>query len=343
MFYRLKTSMMKAIIAKKQKNQPFDFDAAEAFCLKPDDGDDINNSYYFSAHDVDSSKSLFLRLGVRNCFSEVWFYYSDGEDRYVCEDEIFKENCPLKVNKSGQEWRVIFCGKLKDGKGEEVDAKFIGAFKATAPAIDFFSDMPPVRTAKAMAFEKWTKNYFAEVQSNNQVHYEQTGIFSGSLEIDGQTKEISMPCVRDHSFGKRDWNYMNNHLWLMAVNGNSQLNFSMVSYPAMTMLEVGNYCSQDKPAAYVLSAEYDRKSVAECKVPENFEITLDLTDGTKLNVKASKRDQVRYTFADGKYVLVEGVADYEINGRKLRGIFEIGANADSARIFNGVKTGRLKP
>lgn len=36
----------------------------------------------------------------------------------------------------------------------------------------------------------------------HQTHYEQMGHIEGSVTIDGKTQNISMPCVRDHSFGK---------------------------------------------------------------------------------------------------------------------------------------------
>ena len=332
---------MKKGIASRQK-KPFDYEAAENYTLSPDADDTVNNSYYFSAHDAEKKESLYLRLGLRNCHSEAWFCYEKGDKRYKLADMIYPSSCPLAVYKDGEIWRMTFDGFLSGEDGEKIQSSFEGTFSSNESAVDFFTHMPPIRTAKAMAAEKWNKKFFAEVQRNNQVHYEQLGFLSGVLRIGGQSVEIAMPCVRDHSFGKRDWNYMNNHLWLMAVNDTEQLNFSMVSYPAMTALEVGNFKPENKSMAFVLQADYDRAAIANGEAPQDFEIKLRLDSGETLDVKAHKQSEIAYLFQDGQYKLVEGVADFTINGKAFRGIIEVGANGDKSRIFNGKNIGKIK-
>lgn len=342
MFYRFKTLFMKKMIAKKQKAQPFDYEAGESFALSVNDDPTINNSYYFSAHGVNTKESLYCRLGIRNCHSEVWFFYSDGIDRYVLKDMLHKQTVPLKVFKSESGWKVQYQGKLVRGDGKEVSANFDGEYASDQPPVDFFSHMSPVRTAKAMAGEKWKKSFFAEVQNNNQVHYEQTGRLRGALKIDGELHQIDLPCVRDHSFGKRDWNYMNNHLWLMAVNETSQLNFSMVSYPAMTILEVGNFKAAKSSMAYMIDASYDRAEVAKGKAPDKMELSVVLDNKRKLNITVKKTDEESYLFQNGDYLLIEGVAEFTIDGEKYRGILEVGFNKEKSRIFNGKEIRKLK-
>lgn len=335
MSFKLKTLFMKSIIAKKQRKKPFDYDAGENFALDENADPTNNNSYYFSAHGAESGQSLYCRLGLRSTHSEVWFYYSDGVNRYALKDMLYKDNSPLKVHKSDNGWVIEYSGILTRGDGQSVSAEFNGEFASSESAVDFFCHMPPIRTAKAMAGEKWTKSFFAEVQNNNQVHYEQTGRLCGTLVLDGENTKIDLPCVRDHSFGKRDWNYMNNHLWLMAVNEKNQLNFSMVSYPAMSILEVGNFKSEGRPMAYMLEADYDRTAVAAGYAPDNLGLHLTLDDGRTLDVSAIKTDEESYVFQDGDYTLIEGVADFNINGEKYRGILEVGFNKDKTRFYNG--------
>ena len=342
MCYKLKTQFMKKMIAKKQKAQPFDFEAGEGYTLAADADSTVNNSYYFSAHGVESKESLYLRLGIRNGHSEVWFFYSDGANRYALKEMLYKDEIPLTVTRLGNGWHMRYQGTLTRSDGKSVQADFDGTYVSDQAPVDFFSHMPPVRTAKAMAGEKWTKAFFSEVQNNNQVHYEQTGRLCGTLKIDEQIRQIDLPCVRDHSFGKRDWNYMNNHLWLMAVNEHSQLNFSMVSYPAMTILEVGNFKAKDRPMAYVLNACYDRAEIARGAAPDALELVLSLDDKRKLNVSVKKTDEETYLFQEGEYRLIEGLADFAIDGEKFRGILEVGFNQDSARFFNGKEIRKLK-
>lgn len=342
MMYSLKTSLMKKIIAKKQRNQPFDYAASESYSLKPNEDPVVNNSYYFSAHDTNTDESFYCRLGIRSSHSEVWFYYANGKNRYVLKTMLFKEDAPLKVTKSENGWSITYRGELTKEDSKSVFSEFEGEFTSNEPPIDFFSHMPPIRTAKAMAGEKWNKQFFKEIQSNNQVHYEQTGRLKGTLKIDGYTAHIDLPCVRDHSYGKRDWNYMNNHLWIMAVNDKSQLNFSMVSYPAMTVLEVGNYKSEGKPMAYMLDASYDRALVSQGSVPERLKLELTLNDKSKLSIEAKRTDTETYLFQNGDYCLIEGIGDFTVNGEAFRGIIEIGSNRDKTRIFNGNDIRNLK-
>lgn len=342
MFYKIKTLFMKRMIAKKQKAQPFNFEAGEQFTLRQEDDFTINNSYYFSAHSAQTKESLYVRLGIRNCHSEVWFFYSDGANRYALKSMLYQDNAPLKVLKSENGWRVQYEGELTRGDGQTVSAEFDAEYASDQAPVDFFGDMPPVRMAKAMAGEKWTKKFFAEVQSNNQVHYEQTGRLSGTLKLDGKVHAIDLPCVRDHSFGKRDWNYMNNHLWLMAVNDTSQLNFSMVSYPAMSVLEVGNFKAEHKPMAYVLEASYDREAISGGTMPESMALSLKLDDKRTLSVAVNKTDEETYLFQSGEYRLIEGIAEFTIDGETYRGILEVGFNQDPSRYFNGKKIRKLK-
>lgn len=341
MCYALKTLFMKKMIAKKQKAKPFDYEASESFALSENDDETVNNSYYFSAHGVTTRESLYCRLGIRSCHSEVWFYYFDGINRYALKDMLYKDSVPLKVYKNESGWRVQYDGELTGKDGKKVIASFDGQYTSDQAPVDFFCHMPPVRTAKAMAGEKWSKQFFADVQSNNQVHYEQTGRLVGTLKIDGKVHNVDLPCVRDHSFGKRDWNYMNNHLWLMAVNETSQFNFSMVSYPAMSVLEVGNFKAENKPMAYMLQARYDRKAVLG-EAPDKSELSIVLDDKRKLSITVNKTDEESYVFQDGDYCLIEGIAEFTIDGEKYRGILEVGFNKEKSRFFNGKEVQRLK-
>ena len=341
MFYGLKTRIMRGVVARRQRNRPFDYTGAETYSLPADADQTVNNSYYFSAHDTEKRESLYCRLGLRTCHSEVWLYYAGREGRFVLERNLFDSDAPLQISRSENGWRIAFDASVT-GPGGPVRLQLNGEFTSDQPAVDFFSHMPPVRMAKAMAFEKWTRDYFAQVQSNNQVHYEQTGMLRGTLCIGGQERRIEMPCVRDHSFGKRDWNYMNNHLWMMAVNRRSQLNFSMVSYPAMTLLEVGNFKPDGAPMDYVVRASYDRAAVAAGSVTKQLRVTLQMQSGRTLQVNAGLEDVQNYPFQNGEYLLAEGVAHFEIDGVPHRGILEVGWNGAKERIYNGKKVEDLK-
>ncbi|MBE5730980.1 MAG: hypothetical protein E7350_03425 [Clostridiales bacterium] len=336
--YKLKTLFMKKQIAKKQKSKPFDYEAAESFTLAEDEDPRVNNSYYFSAHG--EKESLYCRLGLRSDRAEVWFYYSNGDDRLVAKTNIYKSNPPLRVKKTESGWDVFYDGELTDEHRNSASASFTGHFSSDQAAVDFFSHMPPVCTARAMAAEKWSKEFFAEVQKNNQVHYEQTGRLVGLLKIAGAEYKIDLPCVRDHSYGAREWDYMNNHVWIMGVGEHSQINFSMVSYPSLTLLEVGNL-TVDGKMKFMTECNYRRELVMG-GFPESLTLNLKMDDGTRLNVVVTKEDEERYSFDGGAYNFSEGIATIKVNGEKLRGIFELGYNRNIRRIFNGKEIRKIK-
>ncbi len=343
MFY-LKRAMMKSIINKKKKKQPFDYETAEAFTIDDTGDGAFNNSYYFSAHSKDSEESLYTRLGLRDDGSaEVWVFYNKGEKQYFLEPMLFTaQTSPLKVFLDDNIWAFSFEGELLDEKGAKYNAKLNCTFTAHGGAVDFFYHMPSVRVATAMAQDKWTKEYFAGISENNSVHYEQEGRLTGELTLNGKSIPIDLPCLRDHSYGRRVWGYMNNHLWLAAVDNDCTFNFSMVSYPSMSILEVGHLREKSAPVEYVVKADYDRNVIATGETPKHIQLELTTNEKRKVSVQADLLHAKTYVFANGDYTFVEGIADITVDGIACRGILEVGFNRDETRFMNGKKVDKIK-
>lgn len=330
MFYLLKKKIMCKAIERKNNQAPFDYQHAEAFTLDGVTDPLINNSYYFSAHNA--HMSVFVRLGRRADKDEAWFALFWENRLYVLEQEFFPAGgSPLRVEKCNEEgWMVSFNGVLNDS----IQAAFSARFIPTQQPIDFTSNMPPSRMATGIANEKWSKAFFDALQNvSGQCHYEQEGRLDGNMTLNGSSVTFNLPCIRDHSFGKRDWNYMNNHLWLMAVTPACQFNYSLVSYPVLSVLEVGNYRS-DAGLRYMLEANLDFRQISSGNVPKELEFDVHLDDGRTVHVVSRVITGVTYHFQDGQYTLYENIAEFRIDGHDCRGIFEIGFNRDKGRYFN---------
>lgn len=329
MFFTLKKKLMAGAIAKRNLEHPFDFAAAEKYTLNANADPLVNNSYYFSAHG--ERLSFFARLGKRVNQDETWFVvYVDGK-LYSLKQELFPAGAsPLQVENRDGNWTVSYEGILN----EEDQISFRSTFSPRQAPIDFTSNMPAERMATGMANEKWSKAFFAELQTiSGQCHYEQEGTLEGSFILNGETVPFSLPCVRDHSFGKRDWNYMNNHLWLMAVSAPAQFNYSLVSYPALSVLEVGNF--RDVAGQhYMLQADLDLRQVARGTVPAELTLHVLLDNLRSIPVQAKVLAGVTYHFQDGQYILHENIAEFTLDGKTCRGILEIGFNANEKRYFN---------
>lgn len=334
---------MNSILKKRKKKKPFDLEYSENFFASEDDFN-INNSYYFSCHDYKKKESLYVRLAYRGTsVVETWVFFQKEDKSYYHDVLYYKtEDTPLFVKKIDTSvYEIKFKGQLKDEKGEYVSAELEFIFEPTREVVDFFYHAPTITMAKAIAFEKWSEQYFKQYQENDQVHYEQVGNVKGKILLGDESHLIDLPAVRDHSHGKRDWTYMNNHIWLMGVSKTKELNFSMVSYPTMTLLETGNYFS-DKDCYYILKCDYDRNLFIKDVAPEYFEMKFKMTNKKTYIAKVKKINETPYLFQDGGYLLIEGICEIDIDGEKIRGILEVGFNKNKDRYFNGHKVKELK-
>lgn len=337
MFYSLKRTIICKSIDKRVKQHPFDFQFAESYSIEGEKDPLINNSYYFSAHD--ENMSFFARLGKRVNVDETWFaLYLEGKI-YSLKQEFFPNgSSPVLVEKIGENWTVSYQGKLN----ENDETSFHAAFIAHQKPIDFTSNMPAERMATGIANEKWNKAFFEQLQNvSGQCHYEQEGVLEGQLTLNGRTMDFQLPCVRDHSFGKRDWNYMNNHLWLMAVSPSRQFNYSLVSYPVMSVLEVGNY-RDEAGMHYLMQADLDFQQINQGTVPRELSFHVQLDNSQSIHVAAKVLAGVTYHFQEGQYILHENIAEFSIEGKACRGILEIGFNGNRSHWFNQRKLENIK-
>ena len=337
MFYSLKKTIICKSIDKRVKQHPFDYHYAESFSLEGEKDPLINNSYYFSAHD--ENMSFFARLGKRVNVDETWFaLYLEGKI-YSLKQEFFPNgSSPVLVEKIDENWIVSYQGKLN----ENDEISFHATFIAHQKPIDFTSNMPAERMTVGIANEKWNKAFFEQLQNvSGQCHYEQEGVLEGQLTLNGKTMDFHLPCVRDHSFGKRDWNYMNNHLWLMAVSPSRQFNYSLVSYPVMSVLEVGNY-RNEAGMHYLMQADLDFQQVNQGTVPRELSFHVQLDNSQSIHVAAKVLAGVTYHFQEGQYILHENIAEFSIDGKACRGILEIGFNGNRSRWFNQRKLESIK-
>ena len=337
MFYSLKKGIMCRALDKRNKEKPFVYEYAENYSLESEHDPLMNNSYYFSAHD--GQLSFFARLGKRVNEDETWFaIYTDGT-LYSLKQDLFPHGgSPVHIEKIDGEWTISFEGILNESDRISFRARFI----ATREPIDFTSNMPPERMAIGIANEKWNKSLFDALQNvSGQCHYEQEGILEGQFTLNGVSKDFQLPCVRDHSFGKRDWDYMNNHLWLMAVSPALQFNYSLVSYPVISVLEVGNYRDQEG-MHYMMQADIDFQAINFGKVPESLAFNIRLDNQRTIPVEARFITGITYPFKNGQYLLHENIAEFSIDGQVCRGILEIGFNRDETRYFNQRNLSKIK-
>lgn len=333
---RVKDALIKFMLNKRSLSGSFDLESAERFILPSDSDESQNNSYYFSGADL-KGNSLLFRFAQRGTKkNEVWFAYkSEDGEAYINEVQLYTGEAPagVKCVEPGKKWEFFYNGELKDNYSDKkITVVFRGEFTSSVPVFEFGHDVDPGVMAKAIARQKWNRKFFDELQGNDQTHYEQSGKITGTLKLGEKEIDISLPAIRDHSYGKRDWNYMNRHFWLMSLfEDGSNLNANMVSYPVLE-LETG-YCVSGGKTLCVESAEVIGDVVPKI-VPESFILRVGLTDGRSFDVSCKKETQFDFPFEGGVYTIYEGVGSFETGGKKGRGILEFGWNGDASRHSN---------
>lgn len=333
--YPLKKVLILRSLEKRRSAHPFNAEMAEAYTIPQGADNSQNNSYYFSCHDT-AGTSLLIRHAQRGTKSvEVWFAFRDAAGReFISGTQLFaagEEPTVVSCIEPGKRWTFSYDGEAKElSGGRTVRAKLDMAFEATGGIFEFGHDVDAGVMAEAIAREKWTRAYFAELQGNDQVHYEQPGRAAGTLSLDGEVIALNLPAMRDHSFGKRDWGYMNKHFWLMALlEDGRQLNANMVSYPVLKLMT--GYYEDGGQVIGVSAARILEDVVTPHEVPKAFTFEVRLTDGRTLSVACRCEAVFPFPFADGAYTIYEGVGAFELDGIKGRGILEFGWNGDVSR------------
>ncbi len=333
--FHLKRWLIRRSLNKRRLSSPFVVDPAENYSLSSDADKNQSNSYYFSCHDM-KGNSLLLRYAKRGGNqTEVWFAYKDADgNAYVNDKQHYTGECAtagVNCKKPGEIWSFFYDGELRNINTQKIcTANFNGTFTAEGEIFEFGHHLDSDIMAKAIAKEKWSKAFFKSINENNQIHYEQQGSVSGTLCIDGKSTDYVLPAMRDHSYGKRDWNYMNKYFWLMALfEDGSSFNANMVSYPAVKSIQTGYFvlgndtvCVQD---ARIL------EDVKSNTVPDKFTFEA-VAGGRKVSITCKKETEFVFAFNDGEYIIYEGIGTFELDGKKARGVLEFGYNGDASRL-----------
>jgi len=365
---KLKVSLITKSIDKRKRKNPFDESYSELYQLPQDADYNMNNSYYFSCHDQEGN-SLVFRLGKRGGGEhEVWFALKDASGGiYFNRWQVFHgSDKPVEYSESsnntsavvtcietGKKWGFSFKGKMSKAildenmaamsSGQDIDVAFEGVFSASNSIFEFSRHMDTAPIARALAREKWSKSFLTNLQENHQVHYEQLGDITGILTINEQSRNIEIQAIRDHSYGKRDWAYMDRHIWLMALMENGEaLNVNMVRYPAVNELQTGYLLSKGNKSAPVCTDSVTSMDELECsgRVPKEFQYKARMSDGRTFYVSCKKELEYIFPFSNEVYTIHEGIGSFNYNGIKGRGIIEFGFNKDHTRWIRKPKGAR---
>lgn len=345
----MKAKIVERSMKKRQTENPFDIVYADNYKLPPDAENAQNNSHYFFLTDFKTGETMFVRSAMRGGThtDELWFMYCDGKGNIMLaeKDHVAKgEKNPVRVEcaEAGKTMRFYYDGnvvpavKTDQGYVPKSGAKpqkltMEGEFDGTSGIFEFSTHMSPKLMSRAISREKFTRSFQETMGAIHQIHYEQSGRATAVIKTDG--REITMKDVvaaRDHSFGKREWDYFDRYIWTICVLENGDfIHTSMMRYPAISYLQAGFHISGDRMTSMLKSTEMDELPTLGT-TPPTVEIVAEYVDGKRRVIRAKEDFKVPYLF-DDDFKVVEGVYDYDVDGVRGRGIVEFSFNRDKSR------------
>lgn len=146
-------------------------------------------------------------LLVLPVYPDSCLYRTDAEEQSMdCYSVAGIKLTPIGPMK---QWHIEYRGKMhpQNDPKKSFDVTIDAVWTATLPYFNYSTDISHVAMSDAVAQEEWTRQYFEDLQSHHQTHFEQYGLVCGTACIEGNVYDIKTSGLRDHTFGlKRDWN-----------------------------------------------------------------------------------------------------------------------------------------
>ena len=257
----------------------------------------------------------------------VWGF----EDMDLSEGDGFKQGTLEYVfQKPGEEWSIKYDGPVfRDGKEEQIrlDLKW----NSTSPIMDFDkAGTSPNQVAEQIAKQKWNKEFFRRLREIHLVHIEQGGEITGTIIWKGKKNEVKLRGVRDHSFGKRNWEEWSRHIWFLGILDDGRFfNVSVIDYDFVKDLKAGFIFDGEKYTTFASTPSFEDLNLTEplphklsfkVKEKENGE-DIDITTEMKVffpfmmdDVYHIRQSKAEFTYGDFKGV---GIAEMGIAKRFL--------------------------
>jgi len=300
-----------------------------------------NDSSYFYGSDKEGN-AFITRMAFRgpNRVHEYWFdFYLSGLGFFGLKEDPGPDGdgfqmgalrwVPVQV---GKQWRVTYEGRVRDAQAQPYRCKADLLFTGEHPIYDYAQSSDRNLIAKAIASEKWTRAFFHAMKDTHQIHYEQTGNFTGHVELDGRRFDLNLRASRDHSFGSRNWLTWDRHYWFTGISDDGHhFTVTTIKWQFLGRLTAGFVTGPDGvPDAIVETTDLETLHRERLK-PDRGTLVFHTRGGKKHTLEFQRHGEFPYLH-DGKYMMREGIASYRFNGVDGLGMAEYGFHADLHRI-----------
>ncbi|KAK9879879.1 hypothetical protein WA026_008381 [Henosepilachna vigintioctopunctata] len=209
------------------------------------------------------------KVGLLESFKlpDTSLYQEKEEQKFAAEG--LKVECLEPMKK----WKIIYQGLMKrssDPKQSfQVDMDIM--YTSNLPFFNFDTDLDIFLTAKCMALEKWSKEYFKLLKQHHQTHYEQYGSLKGRVIINGEHFQINMESMRDHSFGNhREWKNLHKYnLQMFTTENGDRFTVGNICFPiTLSSFKVGFvYSAADKKVYPITHNDFELYQHGESGTP----------------------------------------------------------------------------
>ena len=300
-----------------------------------------NDSSFFYGGDKEGN-AFITRMAFRgpDREHEYWFdFYLKGIGFFGLRSDPGHEGIGFQMGSLkwepivvGKIWRILFEGTVLDKDGKSHDCKTDLVFTGENPIYDFARSSDQNSIAKAIAAEKWNKEFFFNLKDIHQTHYEQTGNLKGFIILDNQKFDLNFRASRDHSFGSRNWLTWDRHFWITGLSDNGfHWTVTTIRFDFLGRLTAGFVISPEGIADAITECT-DLETVSKDKLlPDQGVVKLIMRSGKKHNLQFLRNGDFPYVM-DKKYLMFEAIGSYQFDGVDGLGMVEFGFHSDKYKI-----------
>lgn len=315
--------------AKRQDALPLDVSERR----QPDHPDPLyNDSFYFGGRH-ENGTTLITRLSFRGSGeTECWLTLKLPDEEvltlpvgdYQRGAGIVGGSLAYECLIPGQKWAIRYDGPLIQA-GSPVEVSLALEFTESMKPFYFKGDGHTWTMAKALAAERWSREWFQQLRGLQQEHYEQGGRLTGSVTIANRQILLDLPSMRGRSFGYRNRAKTIHHLWLFGcMDDGSFLNVSLASYTFLSLIKAGFLATSHGSFPLVDCSSLETDSTHDSN-PRDFRLSLQFKNQESIMVHAHIEESF-YFLMEEFYQMRERAVTLHMGDVRGVGIADFGIN-----------------
>jgi len=307
--------------------------------------ENYNDSFVFEGSDANGNL-IMTRLGFREDGStvEVWVWMVLGGRKLAIPLDITKLASPTGrelealglsyecIDRRNGTFRIRYRGPLEAGV---TDATVDLVYTPCSSMYHSGQHMNAWTFARSMAEMPWSRDYFRNLSSESQCRVEQGGSLRGKVVLDGETFDIDMLSIRDHSWGKRNWSFCNRYIWNvislesdLVIGGDPfrYLVFTTVDYGTSFRHLVTGWIAGERSVLPIVEASDMGLLGSDGRIPPTFVTRFRAEGGPVMKIITERNNAQEHSWltGNGSFEICEAYCSVDVAGVRGHGMSEFG-------------------